>query len=118
MDDKLRLRLKRHKRVRYKIHGTAERPRLAVFRSERHIYAQVINDDAGETLASASSIEAAQRTAGNGSNIEAAKRVGSLVAERLKEKGVTSVVFDRGGYRYHGRVQHLADAAREAGLIF
>jgi large subunit ribosomal protein L18 len=119
MNDKVRLRLKRHRRVRYKVSGTADRPRLAVFRSEKHIYAQLIDDDAGNTLAAASSLDAKLRAdAKTGANIAAAKAVGSLIAERAKEKGVTSVVFDRGGFQYHGRVQQLADAAREGGLQF
>lgn len=119
MNDKVRLRLKRHRRVRYKVSGTADRPRLAVFRSEKHIYAQIINDDAGHTVAAASTMDANLRGGGKtGANIEAAKAVGALIAERAKEKGVTSVVFDRGGFQYHGRVQQLADAAREGGLQF
>jgi large subunit ribosomal protein L18 len=119
MNDKVRLRLKRHRRVRYKVSGTAARPRLAVFRSEKHIYAQLIDDDAGNTLAAASSLDPNLRGNGKtGANIEAAKSVGALLAERAKEKGVTSVVFDRGGFQYHGRVQQLADAAREGGLQF
>ena len=103
-------------RQRKRISGTAERPRLAVFRSVAHIYAQVIDDVAGATLVSASSIDKGART--NGGNVAAAKAIGKLVAERAKEKGVKSVVFDRGGYQYHGRVKALADAAREAGLEF
>jgi len=119
MDDKVRLRLKRHRRVRYKVSGTAERPRLAVFRSEKNIYAQLIDDDAGSTVAAASTLDAGLRAKKvSGANIDAAKAVGALIAERAKEKGVTSVVFDRGGFRYHGRVQQLADAAREGGLKF
>ena len=106
-------RMKRHARVRGKISGTAERPRLSVFRSENHIYAQVIDDVAGNTLVSASTVE--KGFEGNGSNIEAAKKIGALVA--LK-KGIEDVVFDRGGYIYHGRVQALAEGAREAGLKF
>jgi large subunit ribosomal protein L18 len=119
MNDKVRLRLKRHRRVRYKVSGTADRPRLAVFRSEKHIYAQLIDDDAGHTLAAASTLDAGLRGEGKtGANVEAAKAVGALIAERAKEKGVTSVVFDRGGFQYHGRVQQLADAARQGGLQF
>ncbi|MDD6158901.1 MAG: 50S ribosomal protein L18 [Oscillospiraceae bacterium] len=109
-------RVKRHNRVRGKISGTAERPRLCVFRSENHIYAQVIDDVAGNTLVAASSVE--KDFEGNGGNVEAAKKVGLKVAERCLEKGIDTVVFDRGGYIYHGRVQALADAAREGGLKF
>ena len=104
-----------HSRIRKKVRGTAERPRLAVFRSLNHIYAQVIDDDNGKTLATASTIE--KTLAGStGGNIEAAKRVGTAVAERAKAAGVDNVVFDRGGYVYHGRVKALLDATREAGL--
>ena len=109
-------RIKRHNRVRGKISGTAERPRLCVFRSENHIYAQVIDDVAGNTLAAASSVE--KGFEGNGGNIEAAKKVGLKVAERCLEKGIDTVVFDRGGYIYHGRVKALAEGAREGGLKF
>jgi len=109
-------RAKRHQRVRGKISGTAERPRLCVFRSENNIYAQVIDDVAGATLAAASSVE--KGFEGNGGNIEAAKKVGAAIAERAKAKGIEEVVFDRGGYIYHGRVQALAEAAREGGLNF
>jgi len=109
-------RKKRHKRVRGKISGTPERPRLNVFRSEKHIYAQVIDDVAGVTLCCASSVEKA--FAGAGGNKEAAKKVGSMIAERAKAKGLETVVFDRGGYIYHGRVKELAEAAREGGLKF
>jgi large subunit ribosomal protein L18 len=110
------LRIRRHARVRKQIVGTTTRPRLAVFRSARHISAQVIDDSTGRTLASASTVEAALRS-GSG-NIGAAKAVGKLVAERASAAGVTQVVFDRGGFRYHGRVAALADAARSAGLEF
>ncbi|MFL6467742.1 MAG: 50S ribosomal protein L18 [Pyrinomonadaceae bacterium] len=104
-----------HSRIRKKVRGTAERPRLAVFRSLNHIYAQVIDDDSGKTLATASTTEKA--LAGpSGGNIDAAKRVGAAVAERAKAAGVENVVFDRGGYVYHGRVKALLDATREAGL--
>jgi large subunit ribosomal protein L18 len=104
-----------HSRIRKKVRGTAERPRLAVFRSLNHIYAQVIDDDHGKTIATASTIE--KSLAGStGGNIEAAKRVGTAVAERAKAAGVENVVFDRGGYVYHGRVKALLDATREAGL--
>ncbi len=108
-------RLRRHRRVRKKVLGTADRPRLAVFRSNRHLVAQVIDDRAGRTLAAASTHEAELR-AGSTGNVEAAKAVGALVAERAKAAGVEKVVFDRGGYQYHGRVAAVADAAREAGL--
>lgn len=110
-------RRRRHFRVRKKISGTAERPRLAVFRSSGHIYAQAIDDVNGRTLAAASTMEKDLRTGATG-NVEAAKKVGRLVAERAKAVGITSVVFDRGGFHYHGRVAALADAAREAGLEF
>jgi len=108
-------RLRRHRRVRKHVGGTAERPRLAVFRSNRHIVAQVIDDVAGRTLAAASTVEKDVRTGATG-NKEAAARIGKLVAERAKAAGVTKVVFDRGGNLYHGRVAAVADAAREAGL--
>ena len=109
-------RKKRHARVRGKISGTPERPRLCVFRSESNIYAQLIDDVAGATLASASTVE--KGFEGNGGNIEAAKTVGKTIAERAIAKGIEEVVFDRGGYIYHGRVQALAEAAREGGLKF
>ena len=108
-------RIKRHARVRGKISGTAERPRLSVFRSEKNIYAQIIDDVAGNTLVAASSVE---KDFGPGSNKEAARKVGKLVAERALQKGIEEVVFDRGGYIYHGRVQELAEGAREGGLKF
>ena len=109
-------RKKRHARVRAKIHGTASRPRLCVFRSLSNIYAQVIDDTCGKTLVSASSVE--KDFGMYGGNKDAAKKVGELVAKRAVEKGITEVVFDRGGYIFHGRVKVLADAAREAGLKF
>ncbi len=109
-------RLKRHKRVRSKISGTAEKPRLCVYRSERHISVQVIDDVKGATLVSATTQESGFE--GSGANKEAAKKIGALIAERTLAKGITEVVFDRGGYLYHGRVQALAEAAREAGLKF
>ena len=109
-------RIKRHKRVRGKISGTPEVPRLNVFRCEKHIYAQIIDDVNGNTLCSASTVE--KGFEGPGSNKEAAKKVGMKVAERAKEKGIEKVVFDRGGYVYHGRVAALADGAREGGLEF
>ena len=110
-----RLRKRRHHRVRKKVSGTPERPRLAVFRSNRHIVAQVIDDVAGRTLAAASTVEASLRTGPTGTK-EAAATVGRLIAERATEAGVTKVVFDRGGFAYHGRVAAVADAARKAGL--
>ena len=109
-------RKRRHRRVRGKISGTPERPRLNVFRSEKHIYAQVIDDAKGHTLCSASSLE--KEFEGRGSNKEAARIVGKIVAERALAKGISTVVFDRGGYIYHGRVKELAEAAREGGLVF
>lgn len=108
-------RIKRHKRVRAKISGTAARPRLSVYRSENNIYAQIIDDVAGCTLCSASSVEKGFE---GGGNKEAAERVGKTLAERAIAKGIEEVVFDRGGYIYHGRVQALADGAREGGLKF
>lgn len=118
MNDKLRLRSKRHRRVRAKVSGTAERPRLNVFRSVNHIYAQVIDDDAGRTLAAASSLDASLRNGKKGGNADGAKEVGALIAQRAIEAGISRVVFDRGGFQYHGRVKSLADAAREGGLEF
>ena len=115
-DSKNDIRLRIHKRIRRKVSGTQERPRLAVFRSLNHIYAQVIDDGQGVTVASAASTE--KDLKGKGGNITGAKLIGQKVAERAKEKGITRVVFDRGGYLYHGRVKALADAAREAGLEF
>ena len=103
----------RHFRVRKKVHGTTTRPRLAVFRSSKHIYAQVIDDSQGKTIAQASSV-----TGPGASKVETAKSVGNAVAKACMEKGVEQVVFDRGGYRYHGRVRALAESAREAGLKF
>ncbi len=110
------VRLKRHKKVRAKISGTAARPRLAVYRSNANISAQIIDDVAGVTLVSASTLEKAFE--GNGGNKEAAKLVGKTIAERAAAKGIVEVVFDRGGYLYHGRVSELADGAREGGLKF
>jgi large subunit ribosomal protein L18 len=114
--EKKEIRSRIHKRIRRKLSGTPERPRLAVFRSLSHIYVQLIDDSKGATLVSASSVDKGIRT--NGGNVAAAKAIGKLVAERAKEKGIASVVFDRGGYKYHGRVKALADAARSAGLEF
>ena len=106
---------RRHRRVRKKVSGTAERPRLAVFRSSKHIYVQAIDDLAGRTLASASTMEADVR-GGATATVDAAKQVGKLIGERVKAAGITAVVFDRGGFKYHGRVAAVADGAREAGL--
>ncbi|WEK53794.1 MAG: 50S ribosomal protein L18 [Candidatus Cohnella colombiensis] len=116
--DKNKARLKRHLRVRKKITGTNERPRLSVFRSSKHIYAQLIDDVKGVTIVSASTLDKELAGIGNGGNVESASKVGELVAKRAKDKGYENVVFDRGGYLYHGRIQALADAAREAGLQF
>jgi len=134
--EKKEIRSRVHKRIRRKLGGTAERPRLAVFRSVAHIYAQVIDDTQGKTLVAASSVAAssvakdakpARATKGaktpkttktGGGNVAAAKVIGKLVAERAKQKGITKVVFDRGGYPYHGRIKALAEAARAAGLEF
>lgn len=118
-EDRRQLRLVRHKRIRKKIFGTSERPRLSVFRSEKHIYAQIIDDTKGITLVSASTAEKAlKENLKKTWNIEAAKEVGKLIAERALAKGIKDVVFDRGGFKYHGRVKALADSAREAGLKF
>lgn len=114
--DSNKQRLKRHARVRGKVFGTAERPRLAVYRSNANISAQIINDETGVTLVSASTLEASFE--GIGSNKEAAKKIGNLIAARAVEKGINAVVFDRGGYIFHGRVSELAEGAREGGLKF
>ena len=114
--DKKELRIKRRKRVRAKISGTAERPRLSVFRSAKNIYAQIIDDVNGVTLAAASTMD--KGFEGFGGNVEAAKKVGLAVAEKAKAKGIETVVFDRGGFVYHGRVAAVADGAREGGLKF
>ena len=114
--DSNKQRLKRHARVRGKVFGTAERPRLAVYRSNANISAQIINDETGVTLVSASTLEASFE--GIGSNKEAAKKIGNIIASRAIEKGIDTVVFDRGGYIYHGRVSELAEGAREGGLKF
>ena len=111
-------RIRRHRRVRKKIHGTAARPRLAVFRSNKHLSVQVIDDDAGTTLAAASTNESELRSAGTGSSVEAATKIGELIGERAKAAGIEKVVFDRGGFAYHGRIAAVASAAREAGLEF
>jgi large subunit ribosomal protein L18 len=114
--EKKEIRNRIHQRIRRKMRGTADRPRLAVFRSVAHIYAQVIDDNVGSTLVSASTVDKGGKT--NGGNVAAAKAIGKLVAERAKEKGIQKVIFDRGGYQYHGRIKALADAARTAGLEF
>ncbi len=112
-------RLRRQRHVRKKLFGTAERPRLAVFRSSKHIYAQVINDDTATTLASAGTLESAFRQEkGYGGNVGAASAIGTLIAERAKAAGIDKVCFDRRSYKYHGRIRALAEAAREAGLQF
>ncbi len=111
-------RLRVHDRIRKKMLGTPERPRLSVYRSLNHIYVQVVDDLHGRTLVAASTLEGAKANKTTGGNVAAAREVGRRVAERAKEKGITKVVFDRGGYLYHGRVKALADAAREAGLQF
>lgn len=129
--EKKKIRSRVHKRIRQKLRGTAERPRLAVFRSVAHIYAQVIDDAQGRTLVAASSVakdakparaakgaKTPKTTKTGGGNVAAAKAIGKLLAERAKEKGIAKVVFDRGGYPYHGRVKALAEAARAAGLEF
>jgi len=119
MKTKEDIRLRIHRRIRKKISGTPERPRLAVFRSQSHIYAQVIDDGTGRTVCSASSLdEALKKDKKRGANVASAKAVGSLIATRAKEKGILAVVFDRGGFQYHGRIKALADAAREGGLKF
>ena len=127
--EKNEIRNRIHRRIRRKLRGTSERPRLAVFRSVAHIYAQIIDDTQGRTLVAASSVDKgtvgkpakgskAKASKTTGGNVAAAKAIGKLIAERAKEKGINKVVFDRGGYLYHGRVKALADAAREAGLEF
>ena len=113
------IRAKKHMKIRNRFSGTAERPRLAVFRSNSHVYAQVIDDVAGKTIVSASTLEKdIKAELKNTDDIEAATKVGDIVAKRALEKGIKAVVFDRGGYIYHGKVKALADAAREAGLEF
>lgn len=114
--DRNKARLKRHLRVRSKISGTAECPRLDVFRSAKNIYAQIIDDVAGVTLAAASTLD--KDFTGNGGNKDAARKIGEMIAKRAAEKGITEVVFDRGGYIFHGRVKELAEGAREGGLKF
>jgi len=113
------VRIRIHRRIRKHLSGSPVRPRLAVFRSNKHIYAQIIDDAKGTTLAAASTLDAdAKKDLKNGGNVAAAKVVGKLIAERAKAEGISAVLFDRGGYLYHGRVKALADAAREAGLRF
>ncbi|HAA85288.1 MAG TPA: 50S ribosomal protein L18 [Kosmotogaceae bacterium] len=117
--DRKKLRIKRRLRVRSKVRGTSERPRLSVFRSDRHIYAQLIDDTVGDTIVSSSTVESVIRSKITKTwGQEAAKEVGKLLAERALEKGLKRVVFDRGGFKFHGRVKALADGAREAGLEF
>lgn len=118
--DRKQARIRRHERLRKKVKGTAERPRLSVFRSLHHIYAQIIDDTAGRTLIAASTLEPEVKAAlsGAGSNIENAKVVGKYIAERAKAKGIVKVVFDRGGQIYHGKIAAVADSARENGLEF
>ena len=118
-ESRSKVRAKKHMRIRNRFSGTAERPRLAVFRSNNHVYAQVIDDVAGKTLVSASTLEKdIKAELKNTDDIEAATKIGDVVAKRALEKGIKAVVFDRGGYIYHGKVKALADAAREAGLEF
>ena len=116
--NKNQTRKQRHVRVRKRVFGSVERPRLNVYRSNLHIYAQVVDDAKGHTLAAASSLDASLKDAKNGGNVEGAQAVGRLVAERAKAAGIDKVVFDRGGYLYHGRIKALAEAAREGGLEF
>ena len=117
--DKNVSRLKRHLRVRKKIQGTTLRPRLNIFRSSKHMYAQIVDDTKGITITAASTLDKElSKALSNGGNVDSARQVGTLIAKRAKELGIEKVVFDRGGYLYHGRVQALADAAREAGLEF
>ncbi len=119
IEDKKRTRVQRRKRIRDKVYGTAERPRLSVFRSTRHIYAQIIDDDMGTVLASASTMDAQLRgSKKNSGNFDAAREVGKLLAERAATKKIEVVSFDRGGFKYHGRVKALAEAARDGGLKF
>lgn len=119
-EDRKRLRLMRHKRLRKRISGTPERPRLSVYRSEKHIYAQIIDDTKGVTLVAASTVEKELRDKLNQKtwNVQAAKEVGKIIAARATAKGIKEIVFDRGGYKYHGRIKALADSARESGLKF
>ncbi|SFJ38416.1 50S ribosomal protein L18 [Thermoflavimicrobium dichotomicum] len=116
--DRNKKRKKRHLRVRKKVFGTPERPRLNIFRSNKNIYAQVIDDTKGVTLVSASTLDKEFNHEGSGATVEAARVVGEMIAKRAQEKGIKQVVFDRGGYLYHGRVKALAEGAREGGLEF
>ncbi|KWT83410.1 MAG: 50S ribosomal protein L18 [Nitrospirota bacterium] len=119
MIEKIELRQRRHKRVRKKVTGTEERPRLTVYKSLSHMYAQMIDDTKGQTLAHASTLDKSLKTeTGHKGNVAAAKKVGALIAQKAKEKGISKAVFDKGGFKYHGRVKALAEAAREAGLEF
>ncbi len=119
MDEKVRLREKRHRRVRAKVSGTADRPRMNVFRSLKNTYVQLIDDASGHTVAAASTVEADYRKVKKtGGNIDAAKAVGALIAKRAKDAGIAKCVFDRGGWQYHGRIKQIAEAAREGGLEF
>ena len=118
-ESRSKIRVKKHRRIRNRFAGTAERPRLAVFRSNNHIYAQIIDDDAQNTLVSASTLQKdVKAELEKTNNVDAAAYVGTVIAKRALEKGITTVVFDRGGFIYHGKVKALADAAREAGLEF
>ena len=118
-ESKSKIRVKKHKRIRNRFSGTAQRPRLAVFRSNNHMYAQIIDDTVGNTLVAASTVEKEVKAElEKTNNVDAAAYVGTVIAKRALEKGITTVVYDRGGYIYHGKVAALAEAAREAGLIF
>ena len=118
-ENRSQARQRRHKRVRRRVQGTAERPRLNVYRSLNHIYAQVIDDEAGHTLVSASTLDVTLRSElGSDNPMDQAKAVGKVVAERARDKGIEQVVFDRGGYPYHGRIKALAEGSREGGLVF
>ena len=118
-ESRSKIRVKKHKRIRNRLSGTPERPRLAVFRSNNHMYAQIIDDKAGNTLVAASTLEKdVQSELEKTNNVDAAAYVGTVIAKRALEKGITTEVFDRGGYIYHGKVAALAEAAREAGLVF
>jgi large subunit ribosomal protein L18 len=119
MNHRVAMRLKRKRRIRKKFSGTVERPRLSVFRSARHIYAQIIDDDAGQTLAAAGTLSPEIKDKlGDLKKAAAAREVGKLLAEKAKARGIVNVIFDRNGFRYHGRVKNLADSAREHGLLF
>ena len=118
IESKVEIRRKKHARLRHYITGTSEKPRLSVFRSNSHMYAQIIDDTVGRTLCAASTLDKEAKSLENTDTIEAAKFVGEAIAKKAAEKGITKVVFDRGGFIYHGKIQALADAAREAGLEF